>query len=451
MVNADLSSQRFRLGTFFGIDLFVHWTFGLLIAYVVYLSWDYGREMITFAVAQLLAVFLCVTLHEYGHALAARRYGVGTHDITLLPIGGVARLNRIPRVASQEFVIAIAGPAVNVVIALLLGGVLFVVSEGELFEPILAIAFEEAPAESMAEVDPQSSREFASPTGLDFVRSILLINVMLIVFNMIPAFPMDGGRVLRSLLAMVMPYLRATRWAQRIGMLCAVLMAAFALSNNPPYFVMVLIAGFIVFAGLTEVRQVELRDAVEGLRVGDVMTTRAPAVRADMSVDELWRWWQSEPSATAAVVGVDNILLGLVRLQDLGAFLKRFAAEGGRISPTSPTGLADASPTDLTPYSPRPAAPASVSRFGSRASALDFADTRAPAVNPNQPLESVLGGGRNSPREFAVVDSLGRLVGWLSLDSVLDRAAIARVLPTPRGDESGPNRDEHGPLIDHHA
>ncbi len=214
---------------------------------------------------------------------------------------------------------------------------------------------------------------------------------------------------------------------------------------------LVLISGFIVFAGLTEVRQVELRDAVEGLRVGDVMTTRAPAVRADMSVDELWRWWQSEPSATAAVVGVDNILLGLIRLQDLGAFLKRFAAEGGRISPTSPTGLADASPTDLTPYSPRPAAPAGVSRFGLRASALDFADTRAPAVHPNQPLESVLGGGRNSPREFAVVDSLGRLVGWLNLDSVLDRAAIARALPTPRGDESGPNRDEHGPLIDHHA
>lgn len=450
MVNADLSSQRFRLGTFFGIDLFVHWTFGLLIAYVVYLSWDYGREMITFAVAQLLAVFLCVTLHEYGHALAARRYGVGTHDITLLPIGGVARLNRIPRVASQEFVIAVAGPAVNVVIALLLGGVLFVFGEGELFEPILAIAFEEAPAEAMAEADPQSSLGFAPPTGLDFVRSILLINVMLIVFNMIPAFPMDGGRVLRSLLAMVMPYLRATRWAQRIGMLCAVLMAAFAVSNDPPYLVMVLISGFIVFAGLSEVRQVELRDAVEGLRVGDVMTTRAPAVRADMSVDELWRWWQSEPSATAAVVGVDNILLGLIRLQDLGAFLKRFVAEGGQISP-SPTDLAGVYPTDLTPYSPRPAAPASVSRFGLRASALDFADPRAPAVNPNQPLESVLGGGRNSPREFAVVDSLGRLVGWLDLDSVLYRAAIARVLPAPRGDKPAPNRDEHGPLIDHHA
>ncbi len=450
MVNADLSSQRFRLGTFFGIDLFVHWTFGLLIAYVVYLSWDYGREMITFAVAQLLAVFLCVTLHEYGHALAARRYGVGTHDITLLPIGGVARLNRIPRVASQEFVIAVAGPAVNVVIALLLGGVLFLFGEGELFEPILAIAFEEAPAETMAEADPQSSLGFAPPTGLDFVRSILLINVMLIVFNMIPAFPMDGGRVLRSLLAMVMPYLRATRWAQRIGMLCAVLMAAFAVSNDPPYLVMVLISGFIVFAGLSEVRQIELRDAVEGLRVGDVMTTRAPAVRADMSVDELWRWWQSEPSATAAVVGVDNILLGLIRLRDLGAFLKRFVAEGGRISP-SDTDLAGVDPTDLTPYSPRPAAPASVSRFGSRASAFDFADPRAPAVNPNQPLESVLGGGRNSPRQFAVVDSLGRLVGWLDLDSVLDRAAIARVLPAPRGDEPALNRDEHGPLIDHHA
>lgn len=444
-----MTSQRFRLGTFFGIDLFVHWTFGLLIAYVVYLSWEYGREMITFAVAQLLAVFLCVTLHEYGHALAARRYGVGTHDITLLPIGGVARLNRIPRVASQEFVIAVAGPAVNVAIALLLGGLLFVVGEGEMFEPIWAMAFEEASTETVPEAlsetvqatDSPSSQESASPTGLDFVRSILLINVMLIVFNMIPAFPMDGGRVLRSLLAMVMPYLQATRWAQKIGMLCAVLMAAFALSNDPPYLVMVLIAGFIVFAGLSEVRQVELRDAVEGLRVGDVMTSPAPAVRADMSVDELWRWWQSEPSPTAAVVGVDNILLGMVRLQDLGGFLKRFVAEGGRIPPPGPA--SPAVPADLTADPLRPAAAASVSRFGQRASALDFADTRAPAVNPNQPLETVLGGGRNGPREFAVVDSLGRLVGWLDLDSVLYRAAIARVLPTHRGDEPGPLIDQH--------
>lgn len=433
-----MSSQRFRLGTFLGIDLFVHWTFGLLIAYVVYLSWDYGSEMITFAVAQLLAVFLCVTLHEYGHAMAARRYGVGTHDITLLPIGGVARLNRIPRVASQEFVIAVAGPAVNVVIATLLGGLLFLVEGGDFYEPLLAIAFEETSAETLSEIDSTATIEFANPTALDFVGSILLINVMLIVFNLIPAFPMDGGRVLRSLLAMIMPYVKATRWAQRIGIVCAMLMAAFALSNDPPSLVMILIAGFIAFAGLSEVRQVELRDAVEGLRVGDVMTTQPPVVRADMSVDELWRWWQSEPSPTAAVVGVDNILLGLIRLQDLGAFLKRFAAEGGRISPPSP-----ADPFVLEPEDLRPAAPAGMSRFGLRASALDFADTRAAAINANQPLETVLGGGRGSQREFAVVDPFGRLIGWLDLDSVLDRAAIARVLPAPRGDEPGPKIDHH--------
>ncbi|TVP97975.1 MAG: site-2 protease family protein, partial [Planctomycetaceae bacterium] len=220
-------SQRFRLGTFFGIGLFVHWTFGLLVAYAMYLAWSAGAGgwMIAYSVAQLLTVFICVALHEYGHALAARRFGVGTQDITLLPIGGVARLNRIPRVPYQEFVIAIAGPAVNVVIATLLATLIYVADQGELFRSIASLFFENQTEEQAELIKDRLMTILTGPSLVGFGLSILMINLMLVLFNMIPAFPMDGGRVLRSLLAMVFPYVSATRWAQRIGMVCALLMA----------------------------------------------------------------------------------------------------------------------------------------------------------------------------------------------------------------------------------
>ena len=112
--------RRLKLGRFLGIGVYVHWTFGLLMAYVAYETQSQGLMGIAFGMAQLFAVFFCVTLHEYGHALAARKFGIPTIDITLLPIGGVARLQRMPRIAWQELVVAVAGPAVNVVIASLL-------------------------------------------------------------------------------------------------------------------------------------------------------------------------------------------------------------------------------------------------------------------------------------------------------------------------------------------
>lgn len=413
----SLASQRFKLGTFFGIGLYVHWTFSLLIVYVIYVTWASGAvpAMIAFSVAQLLAVFLCVTLHEYGHALSARRYDVGTHDITLLPIGGVARLKRIPQVPTQEFVIAIAGPAVNVVIAGLLVGAIYFLGGGWLFEVLYQVFNGTVPPERLDATEKLLGGVLDGPSLLGFALSILVINVVLVLFNLIPAFPMDGGRVLRSLLAMVMPYAPATRWAQRIGVVCAILMAVFALSSDPPHFVMVLIAAFIVYAGLAEAKQVEVRELVDGLCVGDVMSTAAPAVRADMTADQLQAWWKTHGGPAAAVVGINGIVLGHLRLNDLVTHLQklRSAAAGHR---SGNRFLAPPRANDELP--------------AWELTAIDLADPQAAVLDADQELESLFHVGRHQQRQFAVIDRSGRLIGWLDLDTLHQRALLAR-MPQP--------------------
>lgn len=372
--------------------------------------------MVAFTIVQLLTVFACVTLHEYGHALAARRYDVETHDITLLPIGGVARLKRIPRIPIQEFVIAVAGPAVNVVIAAILLILIFATGQGWLFETLYKVMTGTIAPEDLETTRQTVDQIFETPTLIGFASSILTINVILVLFNMIPAFPMDGGRVLRSLLAMVLPYVSATRWAQRIGVICAILMAAAALNSDPPRIVMLLIAGFIVFAGLAEVRQVEVREMVEGLTVGDVMTENVPVVRADMTLDQLSQWWKSHPNQTAAVIGINGILLGQLRMRDLVKRLEQNAAK----KPPSSTQTIDLG----SPYQP----------FEEQHShwdtaAIDLVDPNADTLEADDGLESLLASGKQAQREFAVTDHTGRLIGWLNLDTVRERAALAKLRP----------------------
>ncbi len=222
----SLLVRRLKLGNFLGIDLFVHWTFGLVIAYVVFASSDTGTEGMAFAVTQLLGVFLCVTLHEYGHAMAARQFGISTADITLLPIGGVARLKRMPRIPWQELVVAVAGPAVNVAIGAALIAGFFALTDLTVLAAtlryfvasIMGLPLDEQTVATVNEV-------FTSPSFAGYAVTMLIINIMLVLFNMIPAFPMDGGRVFRSLLAMGIDYRKATRIASRVGLGCACLLA----------------------------------------------------------------------------------------------------------------------------------------------------------------------------------------------------------------------------------
>jgi len=240
-------SWSWKLGRVAGIPIYVHWTFMILLAWIVLGYWFESHDLMRTLEGGglILALFGCVVLHELGHALAARRFGVPTSDITLLPIGGVARLQRMPERPAQELIIALAGPAVNVVIVavLFLGfGVRFPANGDD--------AFDLVPGQ--------------------FWSRILQINAILAVFNMLPAFPMDGGRVLRALLAMRLPYAQATRAAASIGQAIAIGFAFLAYWLGP---MIVLVALFVWLGAEAEALQVEERVALKDLTVRDAMLT----------------------------------------------------------------------------------------------------------------------------------------------------------------------------------
>jgi Zn-dependent protease len=215
-----------KIGELAGIRVQVHWTFLLLPALIAWSTLSTaGLAAALEAVVFVLLVFGCVVLHELGHALAARAYGIGTRDITLLPIGGVARLERLPRQPRQELAIALAGPVVNVVIAAAIFAGLWL--GGGVLHPL-------APTSSLVE---------------SFLVRLMWTNVALVIFNLLPAFPMDGGRVLRAALASRLPYAQATRAAARIGRVVAALLGIVGLFGN---WTLLLIAMFIYFAGRGE-------------------------------------------------------------------------------------------------------------------------------------------------------------------------------------------------------
>jgi stage IV sporulation protein FB len=219
----------YRIAKISGIEVRIHLTFLLLPAFFGYAGWrDAGWPGAVGEVSFIAALFFCVLLHEFGHALAGRRYGILTPDITLLPIGGVARMERIPDKPSMELIIAIAGPAVNVAIALVLA-VSLVLTGGILSGPDNTLRI--------------------------MLHNLLVVNCGLILFNMIPAFPMDGGRVLRALLAMKFSHLGATRVAARIGQVLACGFAVLGFFGNP----MLILIAFFVFNGA----QAEVQHAVQ--------------------------------------------------------------------------------------------------------------------------------------------------------------------------------------------
>jgi Zn-dependent protease len=225
-----------KLGKWFGIEVNLHFTFLLLIGFLALTGFAATRNAGAVAgnIGFLLALFLCVLLHEFGHALAARRYDVPTKDITLLPIGGVARLERMPTDPKQELVVALAGPAVNVVIALFL-------------LPIVAVS------------------------NVAFFERLFTTNLFLVAFNMIPAFPMDGGRVLRAGLALKMDYAKATSAAATIGQGFAIVFGIVGLFTNP---FLILIAVFIWFGAAGESQVTQTQSKLAGVPVERAMLTQ---------------------------------------------------------------------------------------------------------------------------------------------------------------------------------
>jgi Zn-dependent protease len=237
--------RSWKIGRAFGIPLYVNPTFLLIVPWVLFQSRDHGLFGGLFAVAVVLTVFGCVVLHELGHALMARYFGIRTRDITLYPIGGVARLDRISERPHEELCIALAGPAVNVLIAALL-------------TPLLVGAvFARVPFG-----DPEDLSLADGPLALlaTYTLWVWVSNIFLVVFNMIPAFPMDGGRVLRAVLAGWLGRLRATEIAGRLGLVVAALLALLAVFyfHNP---FLVLISLFVAFVGQQERMMVRYQDA----------------------------------------------------------------------------------------------------------------------------------------------------------------------------------------------
>jgi Zn-dependent protease len=230
-----------------GIGVYVHATFSLLIGWVVLSESIQGKSVAATlaSVAFVLSLFACVVLHELGHALTAKRYGIRTRDITLLPIGGLARLERMPDKPMQEFWVALAGPAVNVAIA----GVIY-------FGLRLAGALE-----------PLTER---SALEGSFLTRLMLVNVLLVLFNLLPAFPMDGGRVLRALLAARMDYTRATQIAASIGQGMALLFGFAGFFLNP---FLLFIALFVWIGAEQEAAMAQMKSALGGIPIQRAMVT----------------------------------------------------------------------------------------------------------------------------------------------------------------------------------
>ena len=230
-----------------GIDVYVHATFFMVIAWIALIHWNQSHNVtaVVEGVGFILALFACVVLHEFGHALTAARYGIRTRDITLLPIGGLARLERIPDIPIQELWVALAGPAVNVVIAI----VLFVWLQ--------------------ASGAWQSVDGIGVTTGA-FAERVMVANVFLAGFNLLPAFPMDGGRALRAFLATRMEYTQATQRAAMVGQGMAILFGFVGLQGN---LMLIFIALFVWIGAGQEASMVQMKSALAGIPLRQAMLT----------------------------------------------------------------------------------------------------------------------------------------------------------------------------------
>ncbi|MBO0765937.1 MAG: site-2 protease family protein [Hyphomicrobiaceae bacterium] len=348
-----------RLFSVAGTAVRIHLTFFLLLAWIAAIHWTRGGlEAAIDGVVFIILLFLCVVLHEFGHIFAARRYGIRTSDVTLLPIGGVASLERMPEKPGQEIVVALAGPAVNLLIAVALAAVL-----GGSFD-----------LRQMGQLEEASS---------SLVGRIAAANVALCVFNLIPAFPMDGGRVLRALLTIRLGYTRATRVAATIGQGLAFVFALLGLLGNPLLF---LIAVFIFLAASGEAGYVQAREYTRGYLASHAMITSyqalGPSSIADDAAALLLRTTQQE----FPVVDGAGVMRGV---------LTRDALIGA------------------------------LQKTGGSTPVLEIMERDIPTVPENACLDNVFQRLQRSPaRLVGVVDPGGRLVGYITAENLSELIMI---------------------------
>jgi len=358
-----------KLGRVRGIDIFVHWTFLLFLGFIftLYIVKGQGVWMAVQGAGFLVSLFGCVLLHELGHSVMAQQFGIQTKDIILLPIGGVARLKRMPEKPSQELLVAIAGPAVNVVIALVLGSFLVFRHGLEIFQGIEIL-------------------------GGNFLLSLATANVVLVLFNMIPAFPMDGGRILRALLASAMDYVTATRIAAGIGKALAVFFgfAGLVLWSNP---LLVFIALFVFLGAQAEAEAVSTNQRLRGLRVSDAMLTHFRTLVEADTLENAARELLAGSQQDFPVMRSDRVVGILTRPQ-----LVRGLAEAGR-----------------------------------DAAVADFMVRGGPALKDDDPIETALGVmGETGAANIPVLND-GALVGLLTTENLQELVMLRRAMVSHQG------------------
>jgi Zn-dependent protease/predicted transcriptional regulator len=357
-----------KLGEVAGIGVHIHATFLLLLAWVALAHWIEERSLalVLEGVAFILVLFACVLLHELAHALTAKRYGIKTRDITLLPIGGMAQLERIPDDPKQEVWVTLAGSAVNVAIALALFAWLQLTGG---LEPLNKLSI----------------------TGGSFLMRLMTVNVFLVAFNMLPAFPMDGGRVLRALLAMRMEYTKATQIAAYLGQGLAFLFGFIGLLTNP---FLVFIALFVWIGAAQEASMVQIRSALEGIPVARAMLTE----------------FQTLTSHDSLTRAVDLILAG--SQQDFPV------VENGRVTGVLTRG-------DLL---------IALAQRGQETPVVDVMRREFQTVDSSEMLETVFARLQTCECHTLPVMHRGQLVGLITMDNVGEFVAIQAALVQRRAE-----------------
>jgi len=349
-----------------GIDVYVHATFFILVAWIGLVYWqrDGTLAAVVGGIGFVLALFACVVLHEFGHALTARRFGIRTRHITLLPIGGVAALERMPEDPRQEILVALAGPAVNFVIAVALWSWLTV---SNAFSPIGDI----------------------SVTGGPVLERLMALNVVLALFNLLPAFPMDGGRVLRAALALRMNHARATRIAASVGQGLAIWLGFMGLLYNP---VLVFIALFVWIGAAAEAGSEQIKATLSGATVGRAMLTDFQTLAPDQDLARAIDLTIAGSQREFPVLS-DGVMIGVLTQSDL---LRGLQAQG-----------ADAR-------------------------VEDWMQRAVHSAEIDESLENVLQRLRGREVPLLAVVQAGRMVGIVNLDNIMELIQIQASLAQRR-------------------
>ncbi len=279
-----------KICQFRGIGVYMHATFLILVGFIAMSHWADGQSLgkTLEGVGFILALFGCVVLHEFGHALMAARYGIRTRDITLLPIGGVARLERMPEEPLQELWVALAGPAVNLVIAAALFAWLRFTNA---FTPLAQLSVTSGP----------------------FLERLMIVNITLLIFNMLPAFPMDGGRVLRAPLATRLEYARATQIAANIGQAMALVFAFLGFFGSP---FLMFIALFVWIGAAQEASMAAMKAALGGIPVSRAMMTTFSTLQPENSLQRAVELILATPQHDFPVLD-DSRVVGILTSRDL--------------------------------------------------------------------------------------------------------------------------------------